>query len=231
VPSPRDVGVVIVAAGRGVRLGGDVPKQFLPLAGVPMLLRTLRAFTSHPSIAETVIVLPAGDPAPPAWLAPLLGDALRVVPGGAERMDSVAAGMLALGLGSAIVLVHDAARPFVSQETISAVIEVARGGEAAIAAIPVTDTLKECAATEAVVARTVPRALLWRAQTPQAFPRAVLIAAHAHARAARTVGTDDASLVEAMGGTVRLVPDSARNFKVTTADDFALAELVAAAAS
>ena len=143
------MGVVIVAAGQGTRLGAGVPKQYLPLGGVPMLLRALRPFTSHPEVAHTVVVLPAADAAhPPAWLAEVLGDTLSVTAGGAERSDSVACGLAALPAACAVVLVHDAARPFVDQAIISAVAAVARTGEGAVPAIPVGDTLKQVAAGE-----------------------------------------------------------------------------------
>jgi 2-C-methyl-D-erythritol 4-phosphate cytidylyltransferase len=220
--------VVVVAAGRGTRLGGGAPKQFQPIAGVPMVLRALRPFTSHPEVAQVVLVLPPADAkAPPDFLR-ALGAGLTLVPGGAERADSVAAGLAALRPECTIVLVHDAARPFVEQAVIDTVIAHARAGEGAVAAVRVSDTLKEAAADDATrVSRTVPRDGLWRAQTPQGFPRAVLERAHAAARAARAGATDDAALVERTGVPVRLVPDSPRNLKVTTAEDLALAELLA----
>jgi 2-C-methyl-D-erythritol 4-phosphate cytidylyltransferase len=228
VPSPRDVGVVIVAAGRGVRLGGSQPKQYVPIAGVPMLLRAIRPFSCHPEVRQVVVVLPSDDAAaPPGWLAPHLGDALRVVAGGAERSDSVARGLDALDASCGIVLVHDAARPFVSRDVLDVVIAAARAGEGAVPAVPVADTLKQADAG-GHVARTVPRDGLWRAQTPQGFPRELLVRAHAQARADGVSGTDDASLVERLGGRVRLVAGDPRNLKVTTADDLALAELLAA---
>jgi 2-C-methyl-D-erythritol 4-phosphate cytidylyltransferase len=227
---PRDVGVVVVAAGQGTRLGGDLPKQFLPLRGVPVLLRAVRPFASHPEVAHVVVVLaPAQAVAPPEFLAPLAGAALTIVPGGRERADSVAAGLRALGGQCDIVLVHDAARPFVERRVIDAVIAHARAGEGAVAAVPVSDTLKEQGADDPTrVTRTVPRDRLWRAQTPQAFPRWML--EEAYARAEGSGATDDASLVEATGAVVRLVPDSPRNLKITTRDDLALAEALAALA-
>ncbi len=220
------MGVVIVAAGQGTRLGAGVPKQYLPLGGVPMLLRALRPFTSHPEVAHTVVVLPAADAAhPPAWLAEVLGDTLSVTAGGAERRDSVACGLAALPAACAVVLVHDAARPFVDQAIISAVSAVARTGEGAVPAIPVGDTLKQVAAGEGGrILRTVPRDGLFRAQTPQGFPRRVLQEAHARAPRGGGAATDDALLVEQAGVPVRVVPGSARNFKITTEDDLRIAE-------
>ncbi len=219
------MGVVIVAAGQGTRLGGAVPKQYLPLGGVPLLLRALRPFTTHPEVAHTVVVLPAADAAaPPPWLAEVLGGALTVTAGGAERADSVAAGLAALPAGCEVVLVHDAARPFTDHAMITAVAAVARRGEGAVPALPVGDTLKETEpADPSRVARTVPRERLYRAQTPQGFPRTLLAAAHA-AAGTGAGATDDARLVELAGGVVRLVPGSVRNFKITTEDDLRMAE-------
>jgi 2-C-methyl-D-erythritol 4-phosphate cytidylyltransferase len=222
---PRDVGVVLVAAGQGTRLGGDTPKQYRLLGGVPVLLRALRPFTAHPEVAQVAVVLPPADAAsPPPFLGHLVGEGLTLVAGGAERRDSVAAGLAALRAECSVVLVHDAARPFVDRQVVDTVIRHARGGEGAIAAVPLSDTLKEAAADDPTrVARTIPRERLWRAQTPQGFPRALLTRAFG-APAAATAATDDAMLVEACGGTVRLVPDSARNLKITTPEDLALAE-------
>jgi 2-C-methyl-D-erythritol 4-phosphate cytidylyltransferase len=224
---PRDVGVVVVAAGRGTRIGGETPKQYRPIAGVPMVLRALRPFAAHPEVARVVLVLPAEDAAaPPAFLRGLAGAGLVVVAGGPERTDSVVAGLAALGPECITVLVHDAARPFVERAVIDAVIAHARAGEGAVAAVRVSDTLKEAAPDDATrVRRTVPRDGLWRAQTPQGFPRAVLERAHAAAGAG--AASDDAALVERTGVPVRLVPDSPRNLKVTTAEDLAMAELLA----
>jgi 2-C-methyl-D-erythritol 4-phosphate cytidylyltransferase len=227
VSSPRDVGVVIVAAGRGVRLGGSQPKQYLAIAGIPMLLRAIRPFSCHPEVRQVIVVLPAGDAeSPPDWLAPHLGDGLRVVAGGAERSASVANGLDALDAACGVVLVHDAARPFVTRDVLDAVIAVARAGEGAVPAVPVADTLKQ-SDDGGHVAHTVARDGLWRAQTPQGFPRALLAKAHAQAKADGVSGSDDAFLVERLGGRVRLVPGDPRNLKITTADDFALAEVLA----
>lgn len=221
------MGVIVAAAGRGTRLGGG-PKQYQPIGGVPMVLRALRPFVSHPDVKHVVLVLPPEDAAaPPAFLGSL-GAGLTIVGGGAERADSVAAGLAALDPACATVLVHDAARPFVERSVIDAVIAHARAGEGAVAAVPLSDTLKQAVpGDDSRVARTVPRDGLWRAQTPQGFPRAVLERAHAAARTASSLPTDDAALVERTGVPVRLVPDSPRNLKVTTAADLALAELIA----
>ena len=234
---PRDVGAIVVAAGRGVRFGGETPKQYLPIGGVPMVLRALRPFTSHPEVAHVVLVLPPEDAAnPPAFLsgfsAPSLlsGQALSVVPGGVHRGDSVRAGIAALRAECGVVLVHDGARPFVDRAVIDAVIGYARRGEGAVPAVPLSDTLKEVDRRDPTrIIRTRPRSQMWRAQTPQGFPRAVLEQAHARAAQVGRRATDDAALVEAIGVPVRLVPDSSRNIKITTPEDLALAELLAGA--
>ena len=127
------------------------------------------------------------------------------------------------------MLVHDGARPFVERSVIDWVIGYARRGEGAVPAVPLSDTLKEVAEDDPTrIVRTRPRARLWRAQTPQGFPRKILEQAHAHAAHIGHRATDDAALVEAMGVTVRLVPDSSRNIKVTTPEDLSLAEMLAA---
>jgi 2-C-methyl-D-erythritol 4-phosphate cytidylyltransferase len=227
---PRDTGVIVVAAGRGARFGGETPKQYVAIGGVPMVLWALRAFTSHPDVAHVALVLPPGDAAhPPAFLSDVSAvSVLSIVSGGPHRGDSVRAGLAALEPECEVVLVHDGARPFVERRTIDAVIAHARLGEGAVPAVPLSDTLKEVSRDDPTrIERTHPRARLWRAQTPQAFPRAVL--AQAHTRAARLGrrATDDAALVEALGIPCRLVPDSSNNIKITTAEDLALAELLA----
>jgi len=222
-----DVGVVIVAAGAGVRAGPGEPKQFRPIFGVPMLLRALRPFTSHPDVGVVVVTLPAGfETRPPEWLGKLLGERLSLVAGGATRAHSVRAGLRALPEHVAVVLVHDGARPFVSRETIDGVIAKARSGMGAVAAAPLQDTVKEVVAGNRV-ARTVERDRLWRAQTPQGFPRSMIEQAYAGLANGGSAPTDDAELCERAGFPVEVVPDTAHNFKVTTADDFRIAEALA----
>ncbi len=220
---PRDVGVVIVAGGRGERFGGDTPKQFLDLAGAPVLLHALRPFTSHPEVACTVVVLPAEHAEdPPQWLAALRSATLRCTAGGASRRDSVAAGLAALPDECAVVLVHDGARPFPPRDAIDGGIASARHGHAAVPALPVSDTIKRADDCGRVLC-TVPREGLWHAQTPQAFPRALLERAHHAGATLERPASDDAMLVELAGGIVDLIPGSPRNLKITTADDLAIA--------
>jgi 2-C-methyl-D-erythritol 4-phosphate cytidylyltransferase len=227
---PRDVGVILVAGGSGRRLGGRVAKQFQKIGGSPMLLRAMRPFTSHPEVHQVVIVLPpAVLVAPPEWLSSLMGGNVQLVSGGSQRMDSVENGLVALGTECAIVLSHDAARPFASREVIDRVIALARNGDGAVAARPVSDTLKaeRNEGGSALVDRTVPRDGMWRAQTPQGFPRPMLTQAFARARQDGFQSTDEAALVERLGQRVHLVPDSRWNIKITTPEDLALAELIA----
>jgi 2-C-methyl-D-erythritol 4-phosphate cytidylyltransferase len=220
----------VVAGGRGARLGGDIPKQYQLIRGVPMVVRALQPFISHPDVAQVVLVLPSEDAAhPPAFLSDFtVVSGGTLVPGGPHRGDSVRSGLSALRAECKFVLVHDAARPFVERTVIDAVIRHSRAGQGAVPAVPLSDTLKEATAADTtLVRRTRPRARLWRAQTPQGFPRAVLEQAHERARTTGHRATDDAALVEAMGVPVRLVLDSFRNLKVTTPEDLALAELLA----
>ncbi|MEP6472865.1 MAG: 2-C-methyl-D-erythritol 4-phosphate cytidylyltransferase [Gemmatimonadota bacterium] len=230
---PREVGVVIVGAGQGARLGGDTPKQFRSIAGIPMLLRSLRPFTAHPDVSTTVVVLPPElVDAPPEWLSQLTGPALRLVAGGAERTDSAMAGVGTLPSDCTIVLVHDAARPFVDRAIIDAVIARAREGQGAVPALPLSDTLKQASTPGqgGGISATIPREGLYRAQTPQGFPRTVLEQAYAAARTAGRTATDDAALVEAIGAKVTVVPGSEQNIKITTAHDLRVAEWLAGGA-
>ena len=224
--SPLDAGVVIVAAGAGVRAGPGDPKQFRPIHGVPMLLRALRPFTSHPAVRQVVVVLPPGFVAhPPEWLVKLVGERLALVAGGATRAQSVLAGLRGLLPDAAVVLIHDGARPFVTRETIDAVLGAARAGVGAVAAIRVTDTVKDVERDR--ITKTVARDRLWRAQTPQGFPRAMIERAYASLANGDAAATDDAELCERAGFPVEVVPDSPYNLKVTTADDFRIAEALA----
>jgi 2-C-methyl-D-erythritol 4-phosphate cytidylyltransferase len=226
--SQPDVGVIIVAAGAGVRAGPGEPKQFRAIHGVPLLLRALRPFTSHPDVEGVVVALPAGiADRPPDWLAKLRGPRLDFVTGGATRSDSVRAALDALPARVQVVLVHDAARPFVGRETIDAVIARARSGVGAVAAVAVNDTIKEVVEGGCVITRTVPRERLWRAQTPQGFPRRMLEQAYARLRRGDAPATDDAELCERAGFPVEVVTDSLHNLKVTTPDDFRIAEALA----
>jgi 2-C-methyl-D-erythritol 4-phosphate cytidylyltransferase len=192
-----------------------------------MLLRALRPFTSHPAVAHVVVVLPAAyAQQPPDWLAKFGGERLTLAPGGAARAHSVQAGLRALRADATVVLVHDAARPFVSRTTIDEVIARARRGVGAVAAVAVSDTVKEVDG-ESRIRRTVPRGGLWRAQTPQGFPRTMLAAAYERLEPGDPAPTDDAELCERCGFPVEVITDAPLNLKVTTPDDFRIAEALA----
>lgn len=226
---------MIVAAGSGVRAGPGEPKQFRPILGVPMLLRAVRPFLSHPAVARVVVALPPDSVRqPPQWLSPLLGERLVTVVGGATRADSVRAGLAELGAGDEgeavlargamppVVLVHDGARPLVSREIIDGVIALARSGVGAVPAMPMDDTVKEV--SDGRIGRTLPRERLWRAQTPQGFPATMLAAAYAAWRRDDRPPTDDAELCERSGFPVAIAPGSPGNLKITTEADRRLAE-------
>lgn len=215
-----------MAAGQGRRFGGLVRKQYRELMGVPLVLYSVRVFVSHPEVAHVTVVLPPADAvAPPGWLGEITGHHLTLAGGGARRCDSVAAGLDVLPESCRIVLVHDGARPFPERSVIDSVIAHAREGHGAIAAIPISDTIKRAPGDEAEprVTGTVPREGLWRAQTPQGFPRDLLVSAHRRA-ADSAAATDDATLLEASGTPVVIVPSSEANLKVTTPDDLVFAE-------
>jgi len=149
-----------------------------------------------------------------------------IAPGGETRTQSVANGLDDLPDEASIVLIHDAARPLVDNATIDRVVHHVRSGESAIAALPVTDTLKEVSESHRVV-RTLDRSLFWRAQTPQGFPREVIVRAHREAAAARISATDDAALCERLGIPVAVVRGSERALKITDDDDFSRVEAIA----
>ena len=225
--SARDVGVVIVAGGASTRAGGGELKQLRWVAGKPMLLHSLQSFMARRDVISVVCVLPhkyAGEP--PPWIFQCDVDRLMIAPGGKTRTESVASGLDDLPDEASIVLVHDAARPLVDDATIDRVVQHVRTGEPAIAALPVTDTLKEVDQSHRIV-RTLERALLWRAQTPQGFPREVIVRAHREAAAARISATDDAALCERLGISVAVVRGSERAIKITEEEDFARVEAIA----
>jgi len=189
-----------------------------------MLLHSLQTFQERTDVAMVVVVLPkkyAGDP--PPWLFQCDLERMLVSVGGRERSDSVRNGLEDLTSEASIVAVHDAARPFVTPALIDRVITEARKGRGAVPGLPVVDTLKR-ADERGTVTETVERAGIWRAQTPQAFPREMLEAAYADAFAAGVAGTDDASLCERLGLPVVVVQGSGRAMKITTDADFARAE-------
>mgnify|MGYP006281739761 FL=1 len=208
---------LVVAAGRGSRLGGDRPKQYLSLAGEPILRRTLRALTAHPGIDAVRAVIHPDDGDAYAEAAAGL-DVLAPVHGGASRQESVRHGLESLAdAAPARVLIHDGARPFVDAATIDRVLAALETQPGAIPAMPVADTLKRAAA-DRTIEETVPRGGLWRAQTPQGFRFEEILAAHRHA-AGSAEASDDAAVMERAGHPVGLVDGNPENVKVTTQDD------------
>lgn len=223
---------VIVAAGRGSRAAADggAPKQYVRLGGRVMLAHTVATFLGHPQIARVVVVVHREDrDAYDAAVAEFAAEARLLPPviGGATRQESVRAGLVSLeGTDTGSVLIHDAARPFAGADVIDRVIGGLSRFAGAIAAVPVADTLKRQGddAGRPVIAATVPRAGLWRAQTPQGFDFAAILEAHGKAAAAGLADfTDDAAIAEWAGLCVGLVAGSERNSKITTAEDIALA--------
>lgn len=219
------VSVIIAAGGRGTRLGSETPKQWLTVGSDTLLALSVRAFDTHPRIDEIVVVVPETeqDRALPASKRPL-----RLAIGGARRQDSVANGFAVVTAEADVVLVHDAARPFVSAAVIDRTIDAAWTHGAAIAAAAVHDTVKQAERKDGrlVVAATLPRDAIYRAQTPQGFRRAVLRDA-IDAGLGGASGTDEAMLAEQAGHAVTIVPGDEENVKITTADDLARARLAA----
>lgn len=219
-----DAAAVIVAAGRGTRFGGPLPKVFVPLAGRPMVEWSLSAYESCEEIGETVLVVSADFLDRARTIADGYPKVTAVVPGGEERPDSVLAGLQALrGAAPEVVCVHDGARPLIDEGGIVRSIEVAREHGAAVTAIPATDTIKQCAEDGRIEATPL-RCHLYHAQTPQSFRYAVLMDAYERARAGEMAVTDDASLVEQMGHPVYVSMGHRDNFKITTPEDHARAE-------
>jgi 2-C-methyl-D-erythritol 4-phosphate cytidylyltransferase len=215
-----NVAVVLVAAGSGERLGAGLPKALVSFNNRTILDWSLRAFHDHPEIDSVVVVAPA---AASGSIAASMAPDVVVVAGGASRQQSVRIGLAALGELVDFVLVHDAARSLVPSSVISAVVGALKAGaDAVVPVLPVIDTVKRVDSSGMVTA-TVPRDELRRAQTPQGFRLAVLLAAQ---DAADPMVTDDAGMIEAAGGVVMTVPGDEAAFKITTSYDLHLAELL-----
>jgi 2-C-methyl-D-erythritol 4-phosphate cytidylyltransferase len=216
---------LVLAAGRGERLGAGLPKALVPLAGVPLVVRAIAAVAACPEIDRVVPVIPPGEASRFAPLLAGLGPSAKLaaaVEGGAERQDSVRAGLAALGPECRFVAVHDAARALVRSDDVSRVVAAARRHGAALLAVPARDTIKRV--RDGRVLDTPPRAECWAAQTPQVFRTELLREALAKADAEGFVGTDDAQLVERLGVEVRVVEGDPGNLKITGPGDLAAAE-------
>ena len=217
--------VIVVAGGRGERLGGAIPKQLRTVGGRTLLERSIRPFDMVDAIQEIVVVLPPELVSPPPECLNRIRTDVRVVAGGERRQDSVAFGFDAVAPSSGVIMIHDAARPFCTPELVQRTLDAATESGAAIAALAAQDTVKEGDVQSGlkVVVRTVPREKIFLAQTPQAFTRSVLREAVALGRSG-VVGTDESALAEQAGHRVRLVDGDPRNIKITSEADLALAE-------
>lgn len=218
---------IIVAAGRGVRAGAGRAKQFRELAGVPVVVHTLRRFEECESVGEVVAVVPGAEVSELARLAARhdLGKLARVVAGGATRTESVWRGLQAVSAETAgVVAVHDGVRPFVTPAEIDATVRAAEECGAAVLVAPLTDTIKEVEG--GLVRSTPPRERLRRALTPQCFRYGLLLRAYERAVAEGLSATDDSALIERLGSPVAAVEGGALNIKLTRAEDFALAEIL-----
>ncbi len=218
------VGVVVPAAGSGQRMGGRA-KPFLELSGEPILMRALRPFLEHSRVREVIVALPANDAeSPPAWLIEA-DQRIQVVVGGETRRDSVWAGLQALSDALDVAVVHDGARPLVSRDVVGRCIDLAGRGVGGVAGVPAVDTIKEVDGDGRVLA-TPDRSRLWHAQTPQAFPLGMIMDAYRRAFTEDFPATDDAALVERVGGRVVMVESSGENLKITRPEDLETAELI-----
>jgi 2-C-methyl-D-erythritol 4-phosphate cytidylyltransferase / 2-C-methyl-D-erythritol 2,4-cyclodiphosphate synthase len=236
------VSAIVAAGGQGTRLGTAVPKQFLELGGRAILDRSVDALLQCPAIDEVIVALPSADVATPPEYLQRAAPRVKIVEGGARRQDSVANAFAAISAEAAIVVIHDAARPFVDRATIERTIDAASESGAAIAALQARDTVKLAEITETgwvgaefgqplpavrpkripAVKKTLDRETIYLAQTPQAFRRDVLSRAIAHGQQGADA-TDEAALAEQLGETVLLVPGDPHNLKITTAADLAFA--------
>jgi 2-C-methyl-D-erythritol 4-phosphate cytidylyltransferase len=221
---------LVPAAGRGLRMGGSVPKQFLSLGGEPLIVHSLRTLQAAPVVNQIVLAVPFAD-------VEYCEDEIvsrhrftkvtKVVAGGAERQDSVRHALVQVHSDTEIVLIHDAVRPFVTLRMIAEVVAAARKEGAAIIALPMRDTVKQVR-TDGTIERTVDRTPLWLAQTPQAFRRDWIEAAHKNAHDEGVRATDDAFLVEWLGYSVAVVEGSGENIKVTRPEDLVIGEAILA---
>ncbi|MBO1005834.1 2-C-methyl-D-erythritol 4-phosphate cytidylyltransferase [Pseudogracilibacillus auburnensis] len=220
-----DYQVIIPAAGSGKRMGAGYNKLFLELAGRPIIFHTLDVFASDPACKKIILVVQSAEE---EWFLQQLGKEtytteIQFAHGGTERQHSVYNGLKS-ALPEGVVLVHDGARPFIEHDTIGELISVATKSGAAIVAVPVKDTIKKVKDLDVV--ETIERSSLWQVQTPQAFHFSVLYNAHARAEAEHFMGTDEASLVERAGYSVKIVQGDYDNIKLTTPEDLYFAEAI-----
>ena len=221
-PDDPRVGAVVVAAGESRRMEG-IDKIFYPLDGQPLVWHSISVLQAHPLVNDIVLVTSGGSVVQAEALVAERNatPAVSVCEGGKRRQDSVLLGMERLG-DCDLVLVHDGARPFISTELLDVGISIAQESGAAVAAVPVKDTIKQ-SDDGTTVSHTLARDRLWAVQTPQIFRRSLLLEAH---RDVSDAVTDDASMVEAMGHPIKLFPGSYYNIKVTTPEDLTFAQAI-----
>jgi len=218
---------LVVAGGRGARMGGGIPKQFLRLGKLPLLVHALLVFQRSWWISQIVLVVPKGFGGRAEALVGKhrLGKVVRVIMGGKERQDSVLLGLRAVLPETDIVLIHDAARPGVTRNLVEGPIRrLLRKKEGVLVAIPVADTLKRV--EKGMVIATLDRSVLWRAQTPQVFPYPGILQAYERAEREGFRATDDAAIYQWAGGRVSIFPGEETNLKVTTRQDLRLARVL-----
>ncbi|AIC92630.1 2-C-methyl-D-erythritol 4-phosphate cytidylyltransferase [Shouchella lehensis] len=220
-----DYKAIVLAAGQGKRMNAGFNKQLIKLNAIPLIVHSLRLFEQDTCCKGIILVVSEEERETMQHLVQsfTLKKIEQIVIGGKERQDSVYAALEAMEPPT-IVLIHDGARPFVSQKVIHAVAAEAAKQGGAIAAVPVKDTIKKV--TEGTVCETVQRTQLWAAQTPQGFQYDLIVNAHQQARAANALGTDDASLLERQGKRVAIVESDYLNIKLTTAEDLLFAETI-----
>lgn len=224
------VSAIIVAAGQGTRMAGDRRKQYLALAGLPILTRTLMVFARCDAINEIILVIPADDIdfCRKNILTPAdLSGKVVLIAGSERRQDSVFNGLNAVNQNCDIVVIHDGVRPFVQNEHITKCIDGARRFGACIMGLPAYETLKQVDSSDHII-RTLKRDDVWLAQTPQAFRHELIRQAHERARIENFTATDDASLLEWLGKTVKIVMGSRRNIKITVQEDLEMASWILA---
>ncbi len=227
---PRTTVALVPAAGRGLRMGGPVPKQFLSIGGQPLIVHSLRTLQASSVIDAIVLAVPESDLAycqSDIVEAHRFTKVIKVVAGGQERQDSVRHALAVVDSQVEIVVVHDAVRPFLTQRMLEEVVAAARSNGAAIIALPMRDTVKLVGGGH-VIERTVDRKPLWLAQTPQAFRREWLQEAHRKAQIDGMASTDDAYLIEWLGRPVTVVEGSGENIKVTRPEDLVIGEAILA---
>lgn len=224
---PNQIVAIVVAGGVGKRMGAEMPKQFLDLAGEPILFHSLRAFDSHPEVDSLCVVVDAAHhgmmTSEEPWTA--LKKPLILANSGSERADSVRNGLVAVKGIASIVLIHDAARPLVTAEMIDDTLAQARQGNGGIVARPISDTVKE-AGELGMITQTRDRNGLWMAETPQTFPFDLIWRAHELVTEQGLTITDDAQAVELMQRPVALCPAKSPNLKITQPDDLIVAEAI-----